>query len=414
MIIQLLLVKTHMNKLLQWVDTRFPLLSTGQTYLSQYYVAKNLNIYYCFGALSLLMLFNQVLSGLWLTMFYTPTAQQAFDSIQYIMREVNYGWLFRYMHSTGASLLFLVLYLHIFRGLLYGSYQKPRELVWILGVVLFVLFVIEAFFGYLLPWGQLSYWGAQIMTSLLSVVPFVGDDLVIWLRGDYTVGNATLQRFFALHVIGIPLIFLFFIFLHIVGLHKVGSNNPQGIDIKQHKDALGKPLDGVAFYPYYVWKDALAAIVFLMIFFVIVFFIPDMNGLFLEPINFLPANPLVTPQHITPLWYLSAFYAMLRAIPHKPLGVFILFSSVFILFFIPWLDKSPVRSMRYKGSYSKCFFAIWVGSFLLLTYLGLVDITPIKLYVARIATGFYFGYFLLMPLFTRYEMPRTVPDRINA
>lgn len=412
MTIQLLLVKIYMNKLLQWIDTRFPLLSTCQTYFSQYYVAKNLNAYYCFGALSLLMLFNQVLSGLWLTMFYTPTAQQAFNSIEYIMREVNYGWLFRYMHSTGASLLFFVLYLHIFRGLLYGSYQKPRELVWLIGVILFVLFIIEAFFGYLLPWGQLSYWGAQIMTSLLGVVPFIGDNLVIWLRGDYTVGNATLQRFFALHVIGVPLVFLFLVFLHVVGLHKVGSNNPQGVDIEQYKDALGKPLDGVAFYPYYVWKDGVAAIIFLIIFFAIVFFIPDMNGLFLESTNFIPANSLVTPWHITPLWYLSAFYAMLRAIPHKLLGVFILFSSVCILFLIPWLDKSPVRSMRYKGWYSKCFFTIWVVSFLLLIYLGLIDITPFRLFMARIATAIYFGYFLFMPFFTRYETHSKVPDRI--
>lgn len=414
MSIRLLLVTIRMNKLLQWIDIRFPLVSVCQTYFSQYYVAKNLNIYYCFGALSLLMLFNQIATGLWLTMFYTPTAQKAFDSIEYIMREINYGWLLRYMHSTGASMLFLVLYLHIFRGLLYGSYQKPRELVWLFGVLLFIFFIVEAFFGYLLPWGQLSFWGAQIMTSLLSAVPFIGDDLVIWLRGDYIVGNATLQRFFALHVIGVPLIVLLFVFLHIVGLHKVGSNNPQGIDIGKYKDTAGKPLDGMAFYPYYVWKDAMAAIIFLIVFFSIVFFIPDMNGLFLESTNFLPANPLTTPQHITPLWYLSAFYAMLRAIPHKPLGVFILFSSVFILFFVPWLDKSPVRSMRYKGFYSKILFTLWIISFLLLTYLGLARLTTVTLYIARIATIIYFSYFLFMPMFTRYETHHMVPDRINT
>lgn len=403
-----------MNKLLQWFDARFPLMSTWKKYLSDYYVAKNLNIFYCFGALALVVLFNQLLTGLWLTMFYTPNAQNAFDAVEYIMREVNYGWLFRYMHSTGASMLFFVLYVHLFRGLLYGSYQKPRELVWLIGVILFILLIVEAFFGYLLPWGQLSYWGAQVMTSLLGVIPFVGDSLVIWLRGDYTVGNATLQRFFALHVIGVPLVILLLIFLHVVGLHKVGSNNPQGIDIEKYRDELGKPLDGIAFYPYYVWKDACAVIIFLMVFFAIVFFCPDMNGLFLEPINFLPANPLVTPEHITPLWYMAPFYAMLRAVPYKTAGVFILLSALFILLFMPWLDKSPVRAMRYKGSCSNYFLAVWVCCVVMLGYLGLADITNIKLYAARIGTVIYFSYFLLMPIYTRFEACHDVPDRISV
>ena len=403
-----------MNKLFRWFDARFPLISTWKAYMSEYYVPKNLNIYYCFGSLALLVLFNQVITGLWLTMFYTPSAQEAFGAIEYIMRDVNYGWLFRYMHSTGASMLFFVLYIHLFRGLLYGSYQKPRELVWLIGMILLILFMMEAFFGYLLPWGQLSYWGAQVMTSLLGVIPYVGDSLVMWLRGDYTVGNATLQRFFALHVIGVPLLVLFLVLLHVVGLHKVGSNNPQGIDILKYRDEQGKPLDGIAFYPHYVWKDCLGAIIFLAVFVAIVFFIPDMNGFFLEPANFTPANPLITPEHITPLWYMAPFYAMLRAVPHKVLGVFVLISALIILLFMPWLDKSPVRAMRYKGYYSKCSLIAWVCCVLILGYLGTVEITAAKLYVARICTVIYFAYFLLMPVYTRRELHRQVPDRIST
>ena len=403
-----------MNKLFRWFDARFPLISTWKSYMSEYYVPKNLNIYYCFGSLALLVLFNQVITGLWLTMFYTPSAQEAFGAIEYIMRDVNYGWLFRYMHSTGASMLFFVLYIHLFRGLLYGSYQKPRELVWLIGMILLILFMMEAFFGYLLPWGQLSYWGAQVMTSLLGVIPYVGDSLVMWLRGDYTVGNATLQRFFALHVIGVPLLVLFLVLLHVVGLHKVGSNNPQGIDILKYRDEQGKPLDGIAFYPHYVWKDCLGAIIFLAVFVAIVFFIPDMNGFFLEPANFTPANPLITPEHITPLWYMAPFYAMLRAVPHKVLGVFVLISALIILLFMPWLDKSPVRAMRYKGYYSKCSLIAWVCCVLILGYLGTVEITAAKLYVARICTVIYFAYFLLMPVYTRRELHRQVPDRIST
>ena len=402
-----------MNKLLVWIDARFPLVSTWKRYMSGYYVPKNLNFYYCFGALALLVLVNQLATGFWLTMFYTPNVKEAFAAIEYIMRDVNYGWLFRYMHSTGASALFIVLYVHVFRGLLYGSYQKPRELVWLLGTLLLIVLMMEAFFGYLLPWGQLSYWGAQVMTSLLGVVPFIGDSLVTWLRGDYMVGNATLQRFFSLHVIGVPLFVLFLVFLHIVSLHQVGSNNPQGIDINKYRDDQGKPLDGVPFYPYFVWKDCMAALIFLSCFFAIVFFYPDMHGFFLEPENFTPANPLITPQHITPLWYMSPFYAMLRAIPHKALGVFVLFSSLLILFFMPWLDKSPVRAMRYKGRASKCALASWVCCFFVLGYLGLVEITNIKLYIARICTVIYFAFFLLMPFYTRCELHHQVPDRIS-
>ncbi len=402
-----------MHKLIAWIDARFPWLCRFKTYLSHYYVPKNLNIYYFFGSFALLVLCNQLLSGVWLTMFYTPTALDAFHSIEYIMRDVNYGWLLRYLHSTGASAFFIVLYLHIFRGLLYGSYQRPRELVWLLGMVLFILLIMEAFFGYLLPWGQMSYWGAQVITALCSAIPYVGEAIMTWLRGDYTVGNATLQRFFALHVIAVPLLVLFFVVLHIMSLHAVGSNNPQGIDINKYKDAQGKPLDGIAFYPYYVMKDFLAVMVFLSLFFAVVFFFPEMGGYFLEPENFAPANLLSTPEHITPVWYMAPFYAMLRAIPDKLLGVLVMLFSLNILFFLPWLDKSPVRSMRYKGAYSRIALTLLVISFLLLGYLGTVDVSPFKLMLSRLCMVVYFLYFLLMPLYSRIDVCKPVPDRIS-
>lgn len=402
-----------MQKFITWLDARLPLISTWKAWFSEYYVPKNLNFYYCFGSLALLVLLNQWVSGLWLTMFYTPTAAEAFSSIEYIMRDVNYGWLLRYMHSTGASAFFIVLYVHVFRGLLYGSCQRPRELVWLLGMALFSLLIAEAFFGYLLPWGQMSYWGAQVITSLCSVIPYVGDTLVMWLRGDYTVGNATLQRFFALHVIGVPMLVIFFVCLHLIALRRVGSNNPQGIDIKKYLDDQGKPLDGIPFHPYYVLKDFVGVMVFLLIFFAVVFFVPDMGGYFLEPANFTPANPLSTPDHIIPVWYMAPFYAMLRAIPDKSLGVLVMASALAVLFFLPWLDKSPVRAMRYKGIYSK--IALWslVSAFLILGYLGTVDLTPLKLYLARVCIGFYFACFLLMPFYTRYETHRHVPERVS-
>ena len=402
-----------MNKLITWIDARFPLMATWKAWFSEYYVPKNLNIYYYFGSLALLVLFNQLLSGLWLTMFYTPTAAEAFNSIEYIMRDVNYGWLLRYLHSTGASAFFIVLYVHIFRGLLYGSYQRPRELVWLLGMALFILLIAEAFFGYLLPWGQMSYWGAQVITSLFSAIPYVGDALVTWIRGDYTVGNATLQRFFSLHVIGVPLLVLLFVFLHLVALHTVGSNNPQGIDIKKHLDEKGKPLDGIPFHPYYVVKDFVGVIVFLLLFFAVVFFFPDMGGYFLEPANFVPADPLSTPDHITPVWYMAPFYSMLRALPNKLAGVLVMSGALSILLFMPWIDKSPVRAMRYKGIYSKIALASLVSSFLMLGYLGTIDVTPLRLYLARACIVIYYAYFLLMPCYTRYESHGLVPERIS-
>ena len=403
-----------MSRLIQWLDARFPLMSTWKAHASDYYVPKNLNGYYVFGLLAMVVLAMQVLTGFWLTMFYTPSVSEAFHSIQYIMRDVHYGWLLRYMHSTGASVMLLVIYLHLFRGLLYGSYQQPRELVWILGMGLFVLLLAEAFFGYLLPWGQLSYWGAQVMTSLIGAIPYVGDTLMTWVRGDFAVGNATLQRFFALHVIGVPLLIGMLVFLHVVALHQVGSNNPEGIEIKNHLDARGKPLDGIPLHPYYTLKDSIAVMACLIGLFAVVFFAPDMGGYFLERENFAPANPLITPDHITPVWYMAPFYAMLRAVPNQLGGIVVMASAIVLLLLMPWLDRSPVKSMRYKGPYSRVALVLLVMSFLLLGYLGTVDVTPTKQYLARAAASIYFAYFLLMPIYSRYERHGVVPERISG
>ncbi|WP_131783138.1 cytochrome b [Legionella gresilensis] len=402
-----------MRGLINWVDERFPLLSTWKSHISEYPAPKNLNFFYFFGSLATIVLINQIVTGLWLTMFYTPSANQAFASVEYIMRDVNYGWLLRYMHSTGASAFFIVVYIHMFRGVLYGSYQKPRELIWLLGMALFLLLLAEAFFGYLLPWGQMSYWGAQVITSLFGAIPFVGDSLVVWLRGDYTVANATLQRFFALHVIGIPILLLLLVFLHIVALHKVGSNNPEGIEIKKTLDEHGKPIDSIPFHPYYTVKDSVGLMIFLILFFAIVCFAPEMHGYFLEHANFTAADPMVTPTHIAPVWYMTPFYTILRAIPDKLLGVIAMIASIFILAFLPWLDRSKVRSMRYKGYYSRIALALFVISFISLGYLGTVPVTTNRQYLARIFTFIYFAYFFLMPFYTRIERCKTVPLRIS-
>ena len=394
-----------MSRLGSWIDARLPWRRVWKKYASEYYLPKNLNVYYLFGSLALLVLLNQVVTGFWLTMFYTPTADEAFHSVQTIMRDVNYGWLLRYMHSTGASAFFIVIYLHLFRGLLYGSYQRPRELVWLLGMFLFLLLTAEACFGYLLPWGQLSYWGAHVMTSLLGAIPYVGETLVTWVRGDYTVSDATLHRFYALHSIGVPLLIVLFVWLHIVALRQVGSNNPQGID----------PLlkDKIPFHPYYTLKDAVGAVLFFMGFFAVVFFFPDMGGYFLEPTNLEPANPLVTPQQITPLWYMAPFYAILRAIPDKLGGVVVMGSAMIVLFFLPWLDRSPVRAMRYKGRYSQVALVFFVLSVFVLGFLGTRALTPWTLWVARGSTVVYFAYFLLMPLYSKHESHHALPQRMD-
>jgi ubiquinol-cytochrome c reductase cytochrome b subunit len=403
-----------MNALVKWIDDRFPLISTWKNHISEYYAPKNFNLYYFFGSLAILVLVNQVLTGIWLTMFYTPSAAEAFNSVEFIMRDVNYGWLIRYLHSTGASALFIVVYIHMFRGILYGSYQNPRELVWILGVILFLLLLAEAFFGYLLPWGQMSYWGAQVITSLFGAIPIVGDSLMTWLRGDYTVANATLQRFFALHVIGIPLLLMLLVYLHLVALHKVGSNNPEGIDIKKTLNEKGTPIDGIPFYPYYVVKDFFGVTLFLILFFLVVFFFPEGGGYFLEHANFAPADPLVTPDHIAPVWYMTPFYAMLRAIPDKLIGVITMIAAILIFFAVPWLDRSPVRSIRYKGYLSKIAITIFVMSFIVLGYLGTVTASPGTHALALVCTVLYFSFFLLMPFYTRLEKTRPVPERIPS
>jgi ubiquinol-cytochrome c reductase cytochrome b subunit len=390
-----------------WWVQRFPILTLWKSYCSEYYVPKNLNFYYCFGVLALLVLVNQGITGLWLSFFYTPTVHSAFQSIELIMRDINYGWLLRYMHSTGASAFFIVIYLHIFRGLLYGSYQKPRELVWLLGMFLFVILLMEGFCGYLLPWGQISYWGAQVITSLFSSIPYYGDSIVTWIRGDFMVGQPTLQRFYALHIIAAPLLLILFSFLHVVALHHVGSSNPDGIEV-QHA------IDKRPFYPYYVMKDIMAMLIFLVIFFTIVFFFPDVGGYFLEPANAEPANPLVTPPHITPLWYMAPFYCILRTIPNKNLGIFCMFASIGILFFLPWLDRSPVRSIRYKGVVSRIALTVMVLSFISLGYLGLQELTWLNQCIAQLALCCYFAYFLFMPIYSRIETPRPLPSRITV
>lgn len=384
-----------MSRLGDWIDARLPYRRLWKRHMSEYLVPNNLNFYYLFGFLALLILCNQLVTGFWLTLFYTPSAVGAFHSIQYIMRDVNYGWLFRYMHTTGASALFIVLYLHIFRGLLYGSYQKPRELVWILGMLLFFLLVLEACFGYLLPWGQLSFWGASVMTSLVSAIPYIGDTLVLWIRGDYGVSDVTLHRFFALHAIAIPFCVVIVVGLHVLTLRHVGSNNPTGVEL---------PLaEKIPFHPFYTIKDSVAALGFCVIFFAIVFFSPDMYGYFVDPANTMPANPLITPEAITPLWYMAPFYAMLRAIPHKLLGVLVMGSSMLLLLCMPWLDKSAVRALKNKNRYAKAALILLVVSFLSLTILGMQEITPLKLWLARGFTSLYFAYFIFMPIYSRMD-----------
>ena len=403
-----------MRGLLQWIEARLPVGRVWRDHLSQYYVPKNLNVFYIFGSLALLMLFNQLLTGIWLTMNYTPTAEGAFASIQYIMRDVEYGWLLRYLHSTGASAFFIVIYLHMFRSLLYGSYQKPRELVWVFGMSIYLLLMAEAFMGYLLPWGQMSYWGAQVIISLFGAVPIVGADLAQWIRGDYLVSGVTLNRFFALHVVALPLLIVALVVLHILALHEVGSNNPDGIDIRRLRDADGKPLDGIAFHPYYTVKDLLGVAVFLFVFSAVVFFFPQMGGYFLEPANFEPANVLKTPEHIAPVWYFTPFYAILRAVPDKLMGVCAMGLAIAIVFVLPWLDRSPVKSMRYKGWLSRAALALFCVAFVALGYLGMQPATAATTWAARVCMVLYFGYFLAMPLYTRREITWPVPDRIPS
>jgi ubiquinol-cytochrome c reductase cytochrome b subunit len=398
--------------LLKWIDDRFPLTETMEYHVTKYYAAKSFNWWYIFGVLAFVVLAIQLITGIFLTMNYKPAAAEAFASVEYIMRDVEWGWLIRYMHSTGASFFFVVVYLHMFRAMLYGSYKKPRELIWLIGMLIFFVLMAEGFAGYLLPWGQMSYWGAQVIISLFGAIPVVGDGLVEIIRGDFSISDITLNRFFALHVILLPLLLIGLVFVHIVALHEVGSNNPDGIDIKKLKDENGVPLDGVAFHPYHTSKDLVGIIVFLMIFCSVVFFAPEMGGLFLEHANFEPANMTATPEHIAPVWYYTPYYAILRAVPDKLLG-FILFAiSVVLPVFLPWLDRSRVRSIRYRGWMYKTALTIFVVSFLMLGWLGLQPATTTYVVMARIFSVLYFLFFLLMPWYTAIDKTKPVPERV--
>lgn len=401
------------QKMLLWINERLPVIEFWQHTLSRFYVPKNFNLWYVFGAILVLVLANQIVTGVWLAMFYTPTAEGAFASVEYIMRDVNYGWLLRYMHSTGASAFFIALYLHMFRALIYASYQRPRELVWLIGMGIYLALMAEAFMGYLLPWGQMSYWGAQVITSLFGAIPGIGPALVEWIRGDYMVSGATLNRFFALHVIAVPLVILLLVWLHIAALHHVGSNNPDGVDIREDCDAEGIPRDGIPFHPYYTVKDLFGIVVFLIVFATIIFFFPTMGGYFLEANNFIPANPMQTPAHISPVWYLTPYYAMLRAIPDKLMGVMTMASAIAILFTLPWLDKSKVKSIRYRGWYFKIALAMFIVAFIGLGYLGTLEVDPLRNQWARIFTVIYFLFFLAMPFYTRWDKNKPVPQRVR-
>jgi ubiquinol-cytochrome c reductase cytochrome b subunit len=448
------------DQALNWVDNRFPLTKLWNEHVGEYYAPKNFNFWYFFGSLALLVLVIQIVTGIFLVMHYKPDANLAFASVEYIMRDVPGGWIIRYMHSTGASAFFVVVYLHMFRGLLYGSYRKPRELVWVFGCAIFLCLMAEAFFGYLLPWGQMSYWGAQVIVNLFAAVPFVGPDLALLIRGDFVVSDATLNRFFAFHVIAIPLVLLGLVAAHIIALHEVGSNNPDGVEIKKHKDASGKPLDGIPFHPYYTVHDIMGVSVFLLIFTAIIFFAPEMGGYFLEFNNFIPADPLKTPAHIAPVWYFTPFYSMLRATTDqmvyvlvaltllgavvavlknivqgifKPVvligaiaasaallffeakfwGVVVMGASTMILFGLPWLDRSPAKSIRYRPDWHKILYGIFVINFVVLGYLGIQPPSVVGERVSQLGTLFYFGFFLLMPWWSTVGEFKPVPDRVT-
>jgi ubiquinol-cytochrome c reductase cytochrome b subunit len=447
------------QKLLAWVDSRFPLTATIEGHLTKYYAPKNFNFWYFFGSLAILVLAIQIITGIFLVMHYKPDAEKAFQSVEYIMREVPWGWLVRYLHSTGASMFFVVVYLHMFRGMIYGSYRKPRELVWIFGCAIFLCLMAEAFMGYLLPWGQMSYWGAQVIVNLFAAIPLVGPDLSLWIRGDYVVGDATLNRFFSFHVIAVPLVLIGLVAAHIVALHEVGSNNPDGIEIKENLDANGVPVDGIPFHPYYSVHDVMGVGVFLMIFALIVFFAPEMGGYFLEHNNFIPADPLKTPPHIAPVWYFTPFYSMLRAVTSEFLipmwlfaavllgmvirgtkdkkvqgicagilvalaagfflfdakfwGVMVMGGSVVIFFFLPWLDNSPVKSIRYRPQGQKYIYGVFVVTFVILGYLGIQPPSPIGEKVSQLGTLIYFAFFLAMPWWSKMGQFKPVPSRVN-
>jgi ubiquinol-cytochrome c reductase cytochrome b subunit len=423
-----------LSNVMNWVDERFPATKMWNEQWGKYIAPKNFNVWYIFGSLAMFILVLQIVTGIFLTMNYKPDAKEAFASVEYIMREVKFGWLIRYMHSTGASMFFIVVYLHMFRGLMYGSYRKPRELIWVFGMLIYLTLMGEAFFGYLLPWGQMSFWGAQVIVNLFSAVPFIGPDLSEWIRGDYVVSDATLNRFFAFHVIALPFVLAGLVAAHLIALHEVGSNNPDGIEIKKNKDAkTGIPLDGIPSHPYYTIKDLLGVVVFLIVFSVIIFFFPAMGGYFLEDNNFVPANPLQTPEHIAPVWYFTPFYAMLRAVP--PIlgsqfpGVIVMGAATMILFLLPWLDKGKVKSIRYRGSLYKGWLYAFAISFVILAICGtfptsvwgqfpkalpIVGGADVATVVARIFTLIYFAFFILMPWYSAKDKTLPEPARVTG
>ena len=400
------------TKVLNWINYRLPIINTFERHLSKHPVPKKVNFWYLFGALASIVLILQIVTGIWLMMPYSNTEEGAFASIEYIMRDVDYGWIIRYMHTTGASMFFAIVYLHMFRGLLYGSYKKPKELVWIFGMTIYLVMMAEGFLGYVLPYGQMSYWGAQVIISLFGAIPYIGESLEVWVRGDYYISGITISRFFALHVVALPLILIALVFLHLVALHEVGAGNPEGVDIEEYIDEDGVPLDSVPFFPYKVLSAMPAIGVFGLVFCVIMFFFPEGGGYFLELANFEEANPLVTPEHIAPVWYYAPFYTMLRAVPDPLGGLIVMAAAVAILFVVPWLDRSNVASIRYKGILSKIAIVLFTVSFVTLGYLGTVTVTETGKIMSVICTLMYFAFFLLMPIYTSIEKTYEVPDRL--
>jgi len=396
-----------------WIDRRLPVTSFWKAHLAEYYAPKNFNFWYFMGSLATITLAMQILTGIFLTMHYKPSAEEAFASVEYIMRDVDYGWLIRYMHSTGASFFFIVIYLHMFRAMLYGSYRKPRELIWVFGMIIYLLLMAEAFFGYVLPWGQMSYWGAQVIINLFGAVPLVGDQITEFIRGDYFVSDATVNRFFALHVIALPIAILGLVALHLTALHETGSNNPDGIEIKEKKDEKGVPLDGIPFHPYYTVKDLFGAAIFLLLFAFVIFFWPEAGGLFLEHDNFVPADPLVTPELIKPVWYFTPYYAILKAVPDKLMGVVLMGVSVMILFLMPWLDRSPAKSIRYKGNWYKIMLFIFAIAFVRLGMLGVAEGTVAQTWETRFWTFIYFAFFVVLFFFSKNAPTKPVPERVT-
>jgi ubiquinol-cytochrome c reductase cytochrome b subunit len=397
---------------LGWLNRRLPIDEFVQNQLTGYYAPKNFNFWYFFGFMAVVTLVLQLLTGIFLTMFYKPGEATSFDSVQFIMREVDFGWLIRYMHSTGASAFFIVVYLHMFRAFLYGSYKAPRELLWLVGMLVYLALMAEAFMGYVLPWGNMSFWGAQVIVNIFGTIPVIGPGLVEWIRGDYAIADATVNRFFALHVVAIPLILLALVGVHLIALRRSGSNNPDGIEIKAKVDANGHPLDGIPFHPYYTVKDTVGIAAFLVIFAIIVFYAPTFGGLFLESANFEPANPVSTPPDITPVWYFTPFYAILRAMPDQRLGTLAMLLAIVAFFFLPWLDRSPVKSIRYKGWMSKLALAVFVISFVGLGYLGMRPPEGIYVELGRIFVALYFLFWILMPFYSRWDPVKPVPERV--